>query len=192
MADVTVFDGDKLTLPDCTFTPPAGKEFDRWDAGDPGEKLDITSDCTITAIWRNKTVVPTTYNVTLDANNGSGTKKTETVSAGAEYVLADLPADFTIPAHGFLYLLQLLDTLLVTHCKFLLHHSSRGILFCSNLNQITTQNRYQPHRSLSPKSAEQPNKTSKTLQNRVKPLFVVRSLSLLCSLLVSRCSAVVR
>ena len=66
MADVIVNAGEKLTLPECTFTPPsADKIFDKWDAGNPGDKVDITSDCTITAIWKNKSVTKTLSSIAI-------------------------------------------------------------------------------------------------------------------------------
>ncbi len=53
MADVNVAAGDKLTLPECTFTPPEGKVFDKWIAGAPGDEVEITANSVITAIWKN-------------------------------------------------------------------------------------------------------------------------------------------
>ena len=79
MTPVTVNIGDKLTLPECGFTPQEGKEFDRWDAGNPGEQVDIVSNCTITAIWREKTA---TYTVTFDANGHGTAPAVQTVNSG--------------------------------------------------------------------------------------------------------------
>ena len=39
--------------------------FDKWDAGNPGDKVDITSDCTITAIWKNKPVTKTLSSIAI-------------------------------------------------------------------------------------------------------------------------------
>ena len=97
MADVTVNAGEKLTLPECAFTPPStDKEFDQWDAGKPGDKVDITSDCTITAIWKDKTVVPTTYTVTF--KDGESTLSTATVNSGEKVTK---PADPTKTGYTF-------------------------------------------------------------------------------------------
>lgn len=73
--------GQKLTLPNCGFTPPAGKVFDKWDAGRPGEQVEITGDREIRAIWKDKGGVPglTFYEFTKGANS-SWTK-------GSEYAL---------------------------------------------------------------------------------------------------------
>ena len=97
MADVIVIAGEKLTLPECAFTPPsADKEFDKWDAGKPGDKVDITADCTITAIWKDKTVVPTTYTVTF--KDGESTLSTATVNSGEKVTK---PADPTKTGYTF-------------------------------------------------------------------------------------------
>ena len=78
---VTINAGEKLTLPECTFIPPsADKEFDKWDAGNPGEQVDITSDCVIRAIWKEKTV--TTFTVTFDANGHGTAPAAQTVNSG--------------------------------------------------------------------------------------------------------------
>ena len=55
MDAVTITEGEKLTLPECTFTAPKGKEFDRWEAGMPGEQVDVTADSVIRAVWKEKT-----------------------------------------------------------------------------------------------------------------------------------------
>lgn len=54
MPDMTVKEGEKLTLPECTFTPPEGKIFDRWVAGHPGEQVDVGGDSIIRAFWKQK------------------------------------------------------------------------------------------------------------------------------------------
>ena len=88
---VTVKEGEKLTLPECTFTPPsADKEFDKWDAGKPGEQVDVISDCVIRAIWKEKAV--TTYTVTFDANGHGTAPAAQTVEDGK---MAAKPADPT-------------------------------------------------------------------------------------------------
>ncbi len=58
MSDITVSEGDKLTLPDNGFAAPEGKEFDAWDAGAPGEQIDVTVDMTVTALWKDKELEP--------------------------------------------------------------------------------------------------------------------------------------
>ncbi len=89
---VTVVAGKKLTLPACTFTPPsADKEFDKWDAGKPGDEVEITSDCVIRAIWKEKTA-PVTYTVTVtDDGNGTATASPTSGASGDEVTLTATP-----------------------------------------------------------------------------------------------------
>ena len=54
MADVEVEKGTYYTLPACTLTAPEGKEFDSWDEGAPGEKILITEDLILVALWKDK------------------------------------------------------------------------------------------------------------------------------------------
>ncbi|MBR4458880.1 MAG: leucine-rich repeat protein [Clostridia bacterium] len=44
--------GQTYTLPVCGFEPPEDYVFDGWDAGQPGEIIDMTGDLTLTAQWR--------------------------------------------------------------------------------------------------------------------------------------------
>ena len=53
MPTMTVKEGEKLTLPECTFTPPEGKVFDRWIAGKPGGQVDVGGDSIIRALWKD-------------------------------------------------------------------------------------------------------------------------------------------
>ena len=59
MSDMTVNEGEKLTLPDNGFTAPEGKEFDKWDAGVPGEQIEVSADMTVKALWKDKEPAPT-------------------------------------------------------------------------------------------------------------------------------------
>ena len=58
MAPVTVEKGTEYALPVNGFTAPSGKEFDRWDKGAVGTKINVNSDVTVTAQWKDKTVEP--------------------------------------------------------------------------------------------------------------------------------------
>ena len=55
---LTVMEGDSFNLPINGFTAPAGKEFDKWSAGIPGETIVVTADMTIKAIWKDVPVTP--------------------------------------------------------------------------------------------------------------------------------------
>jgi hypothetical protein len=54
MDKVTAEDGDSYALPECKFTAPEGKEFDKWDKGAVGTKITITANTTVKAIWKDK------------------------------------------------------------------------------------------------------------------------------------------
>ena len=86
MDDATVTEGEKLTLPECTFTAPTeDQEFDTWDAGMPGDEIDVTADMTVKAQWKDKEVTPpapATYTVTFDANGHGTAPEAQTVEEG--------------------------------------------------------------------------------------------------------------
>ena len=54
MNKASVEKGSSYKLPACTFTPPEGKEFDKWDQGAPGASIKVTGDMTIKAVWKDK------------------------------------------------------------------------------------------------------------------------------------------
>ena len=49
--------GEELTLPQCGFTAPGGKQFKCWEIGSetyaPGEKITVDSHVTVKAVWEN-------------------------------------------------------------------------------------------------------------------------------------------
>ncbi len=53
MASAKVEKGGKYTLPECTFTAPEGKAFDKWDKGAPGEEIEVTASMTLKALWKD-------------------------------------------------------------------------------------------------------------------------------------------
>ena len=63
------------TLPACTFTAPAGKQFKAWSVGGVekavGDKITVTANTTITAVW--EPIPVTTYDLTTQVNGGHGT-----------------------------------------------------------------------------------------------------------------------
>lgn len=85
MAAVTVEKGTSYKLPECGFKAPSGKEFDKWDKGAPGEKIKITSDTVIKALWKNK--APESFSLTFNANGGTGTMKAITGEKGKSFTL---------------------------------------------------------------------------------------------------------
>ena len=64
MADVTKNKGESFTLPACTFTPPAGKEFKAWQVDgtekNVGDNIVLNGDKIIKAVWKDKGNVPPT------------------------------------------------------------------------------------------------------------------------------------
>lgn len=92
MAD-DIATGGKYTLPSCTFTAPAGRDFDGWQVDGTryaaGTEIDIAGDTTVTALW--------TYIVSFVANGGTGTMASDSVSRDdTGYPLPD--CTFTPPA----------------------------------------------------------------------------------------------
>ncbi len=53
--------GSNYTLPACTFTPPTGKEFDKWDVNGVekavGETITVDTDIIVKANWKDKAVI---------------------------------------------------------------------------------------------------------------------------------------
>ena len=92
MADVTDISGE-YTLPANGFTAPAGKQFKAWSVGGvekaAGDKITVTANTTVTAVWENTPVV--TYTVSFDANGGTGSMGDVTGVSG----------EYTLPANGF-------------------------------------------------------------------------------------------
>ena len=92
MADVTDISGE-YTLPANGFTAPAGRQFKAWSVGGVekavGDKITVTANTTVTAVWENTPVV--TYTVSFDANGGTGTMADVTGVSG----------EYTLPANGF-------------------------------------------------------------------------------------------
>ncbi len=87
MKDVTVNDGDKLTLPECGFTAPSGKQFKAWSVGGKeyaaGAEVAITANTTVKAVWE-----AATFTVSFDAGDGAGTMTAATDVSG-EYTLPE-------------------------------------------------------------------------------------------------------
>lgn len=53
--DVVKIPYNSTTLPLCTFTPPSeNQKFEKWDAGYPGESIEVTGDRVVRAIWIDK------------------------------------------------------------------------------------------------------------------------------------------
>ena len=97
MSAKTVNEGEKLTLPECKFTAPEGKQFKAWAIGsteyDVGDKVTITANTTVKAVWEDIPAV--TYTVSFSANGGSGSMSAKTVNEGEKLTLPE--CKFTAP-----------------------------------------------------------------------------------------------
>ena len=96
MEPVTVEEGSRYVLPACGFTAPAGQEFKAWEIGgieyNAGDDYVVLGNTEIKALWKDSTVIPTTFTITFNANGGTGSMEPVTVEEGSRYVL---------PACGF-------------------------------------------------------------------------------------------
>ena len=95
------------TFPECGFTAPSGKEFDKWQwyyNSNPSQTTDITpgnspwlsGSITVKALWKDKSNT-STYTVTYDANGGTG-------SMAQEFLTHDnvgFAKNYTFPQWGF-------------------------------------------------------------------------------------------
>ena len=90
--------GVGYTLPECTFTPPEGKEFAGWLAVNgnvypAGHDVFSTYDQSLKATWKDKEVTEVT--ISFDPNGGTGTMQPMKVKSGEEFELPE--CTFTPP-----------------------------------------------------------------------------------------------
>ena len=88
-------EGTEITLADCMFNAPEGKQFKAWAIGSvngeqkqPGDKITITAETYIYAIWEDIPVV--NYTVSFNANGGSGSMNP-----------VQFAGEYTLPTCGF-------------------------------------------------------------------------------------------
>ena len=98
MKPMRVKAGENYTLPECTFTPPEGREFAGWLAVNgnvypAGTKVISSYDQSFKATWKDKEAAEIT--ITFDPNGGTGTMKPMRVKAGVGYTLPE--CTFTPP-----------------------------------------------------------------------------------------------
>ena len=98
MKPMRVKAGVGYTLPECTFTPPEGKEFAGWLAVNgnvypAGHDVFSTYDQSLKATWKDKEVTEVT--ITFDPNGGTGTMQPMKVKSGEEFELPE--CTFTPP-----------------------------------------------------------------------------------------------
>ena len=90
MKPMRVKAGVGYTLPECTFTPPEGKEFAGWLAVNgtvypAGTKVISSYDQSFKATWKDKEAAEVT--ISFDPNGGTGTMQPMKVKAGEEFEL---------------------------------------------------------------------------------------------------------
>ena len=98
MKPMRVKAGENYTLPECTFTPPEGREFAGWLAVNgtvypAGTKVISSYDQSFKATWKDKEEVT----ITFDPNGGTGTMQPMKVKAGEEF---ELPKCTFTPPEG--------------------------------------------------------------------------------------------
>ena len=90
MKPMRVKAGVGYTLPECTFTPPEGKEFAGWLAVNgkvypAGHSVYSTFDQSLKATWKDKEAAEIT--ITFDPNGGTGTMQPMKVKSGEKFKL---------------------------------------------------------------------------------------------------------
>ena len=98
MKPMRVKAGVGYTLPECTFTPPEGREFAGWLAVNgnvypAGHDVFSTYDQTLKATWKDKEVAEVT--ISFDPNGGTGTMQPMKVKSGENFTLPE--CTFTPP-----------------------------------------------------------------------------------------------
>ena len=98
MKPMRVKAGVGYTLPECTFTPPEGREFAGWLAVNgtvypAGTKVISSYDQSFKATWKDKEAAEIT--ITFDPNGGTGTMQPMRVKAGVDFTLPE--CTFTPP-----------------------------------------------------------------------------------------------
>ena len=98
MKPMRVKAGVGYTLPECTFTPPEGKEFAGWLAVNgnvypAGHDVFSTYDQSLKATWKDKEVAEVT--ISFDPNGGTGSMQPMKVKSGEEFELPE--CTFTPP-----------------------------------------------------------------------------------------------
>jgi len=87
-----VMEEGRYTLPECTFTAPAGKQFKAWLVSGreraPGYEFTVRENTAVQAVWED--IPATTYKVTFAAGGGKGSMKTVETSG-----------KYTLPGNGF-------------------------------------------------------------------------------------------
>ena len=95
--------GEKLKLPECTFTPPEGKVFDTWDWGAPGTEIDVIMDMVVTAKWKDKPAASDNLTPTVGALKFKLSGSKAVVTGPKDKNAKKLTIPSTIKANGKTY-----------------------------------------------------------------------------------------
>ena len=92
MQPMKVKSGEEFEFPECTFTPPEGKEFAGWLAVDgtvfpAGDIVFSTTDTVLKATWKDKEAAEVT--ISFDPNGGTGTMQSMKVKSGENFTLPE-------------------------------------------------------------------------------------------------------
>ncbi|MEI3161410.1 MAG: InlB B-repeat-containing protein [Oscillospiraceae bacterium] len=98
MQPMKVKSGENFTLPECTFTPPEGKEFAGWLAENgtvypAGDIVFSVGSSVLKATWKDTGAAEIT--ITFDPNGGTGTMQPMKVKSGENFTLPE--CTFTPP-----------------------------------------------------------------------------------------------
>ena len=90
MKPMRVKAGENYTLPECTFTPPEGREFAGWLAVNgtvypAGTKVISSYDQSFKATWKDKEKIT----ISFDPNGGTGTMQSMKVKSGEDFFLPE-------------------------------------------------------------------------------------------------------
>ena len=92
MQPMKVKSGEKFELPECTFTPPEGKEFAGWLAVNgnvypAGDIVSSINSSVLKATWKDKEAAEIT--ISFDPNGGTGTMQPMKVKSGEDFFLPE-------------------------------------------------------------------------------------------------------
>ena len=79
--------GTSYTLPECKFSAPENKVFDKWDQGAAGATITVNSSITIKALWKDAEAEK--VEITFDKNGGEGTMDPVQWPVGTKYTLPE-------------------------------------------------------------------------------------------------------
>jgi hypothetical protein len=78
-----------FTLPGCGFTAPYGKTFEKWNIGNVGDNITLSSNMTAVAQWKTDSSVPVTEPATVPATVPATTSATEVATKTATEVTTE-------------------------------------------------------------------------------------------------------